>query len=47
MAIDLVLWLIFAAVIGLVVCGCIYTAPAKRLKGRAEAVEDQPLDRAA
>jgi hypothetical protein len=29
MVVDLALWMIFAATIGLIVCGCIYTAPDK------------------
>jgi hypothetical protein len=47
MAVDAVLWLIFAAVIGFVICGCIYTAPEKQLpKLRRDTLHDE-ADRAA
>jgi len=47
MAVDAVLWLILAVAIGLIACGCIFTArPAKPAKHDAERL-GETLDRAA
>lgn len=44
MVADAVLWVILAAAIALIVCGCHYTRPAPRI---AEDTYDRNLDRAA
>jgi hypothetical protein len=47
MAVDAVLWFIFAAMIGLVYCGCVFTAPGEKPVQRDEDAGGRTLDRAA
>jgi hypothetical protein len=47
MVVDAVLWFIFAAVIGLVCCGCVFTVPGEKPTQRDEDAGGRTLDRAA
>ncbi|HYA04383.1 MAG TPA: hypothetical protein VEF90_00705 [Xanthobacteraceae bacterium] len=50
MAVDAVLWLILAAMVGLICCGCVFTARAKKprdLGDKKFAPAEREIDRAA
>jgi hypothetical protein len=47
MAVDVVLWFILAAMIGLVCCGCLMTLPRRRVEKIPDSGFAQKLDRAA
>jgi len=50
MAVDAVLWLILAAMVGLICCGCVFTARAKKPRDRGDkkfAHGERNIDRAA
>lgn len=47
MAVDVVLWFIFAVAIGLLFCGCVFTAPREKPAKFDADGGGRPLDRAA
>ncbi len=47
MAVDVVLWFIFAAMVAWICCGCVFTAPAKRQAKLQHEPLEQKFDRAA
>jgi hypothetical protein len=47
MAVDVVLWLILAAMVAWIFCGCVFTAPPKRQAKLEQDSFEQKFDRAA